>query len=459
MFLEKALDDMTKKNKVVVGFDLGNDNTQISLSRVEQNMPDTISLVAGEEQYQIPTVLCRKKLQEEMKNGTRTVKGVWTMGKDALQQAAQKQGTLVEDLLLLAKNGVNVEVGSEEFEAKALLEIFLRKCLSLIGAYVKVEDIIGIVFTLKDMNSGLMKMIREIMQGLDAKKAEIFFMSHEDCFFQYMIHQPEEMWIHDVLLYEYRLDGIRSFCMQMNRNTRPIVAFMEKDMFPQMKMTDVSHMKAEQKAAFFRQLDDAFLEIVKKQCSQRNVSSVFLLGDVFSKEWCKESLRFLCKGRRVFQGNNLFSKGACYGARQKVFPTLVSKEYVFLSEDKLRANIGIECNKGQERVYQPLLDAGTNWFEARREMDFILLKNNRMGLTITPLNGGKTRIAEMTLEGLVIRGNGTNRIGFSIFMEDVDTVVIEVVDKGFGEFFPSSGQRWRESFSLKQITNLETKEA
>ena len=46
---------MTKKNKVVVGFDLGNDYAQISYCRQDQSMPDTVSLVMGEEQYNIPT--------------------------------------------------------------------------------------------------------------------------------------------------------------------------------------------------------------------------------------------------------------------------------------------------------------------------------------------------------------------------------------------------------------------
>lgn len=452
MFLEKAFDEMTKKNKVVVGFDLGNDSSQISLCRVEQSMPDTISLVAGAEEYHIPTVLCRKPLAEEIKNGNQTVKGLWSMGREALQQASEKQGTLVEDLLLLAKNGVKVQVGEEEFEAEELLEVFLRKCLVLISSYARIEDIICIVFALKDMNPKLMKMLKRIMKRLDTAKAAISFMSHEDCFYQYMIHQPEEMWLHDVFLYEYKTDGIRSFCMNMNRNTRPVVAFIESDRFPQMKMTEVANMKAEQKVAFFRQLDDAFLEIAREQFEGKTVTSVFLLGDIFSKEWCKESLRFLCRGRRVFQGNNLFSKGACYGARERALPSTLSQDYVYLSEEKLKANIGIACNRGTEKAYQPLLNAGTNWFEARREIDFILARENRLPITVTPLDSGKPRVAEITLEGLQVRGNRTNRIGLAVSMENADTIVIEVVDKGFGEFFPATGQVWRESFSLEQIS-------
>ena len=452
MFLEKAIDEIGKKNKVVIGFDLGNNTSQISLCRIEQSMPDTISLVAGAEEYNIPTVLCRRTLEDEMKNSTQTVRGLWAMGKEALQLYEQKHGVLVEDLLLLAKNGVKVQVGEDEFEAEELLEVFLRKCFGLISSYTRVEDVICIMFTLKDMNAELMKMIKRIVKRIDKGRAQVSFMTHEDCFYQYMIHQPEEMWLHDVLLYEYRVDGIRSFCMRLNRNTRPIVVFMEKEQFPQMKMSEVSNMKAEQKTAFFRQLDDAFLEITREQCEGKNITSVFLLGDVFSKEWCRESLRFLCKNRRVFQGNNLFSKGACYGARERVVPSVLSKEYVYLSEEKLKANIGIECNKGSQKVYQPLLDAGTNWFDAKKEMDFILAKHNGVLLTVTPLNGGRQRIAEITLEGLQVRGNRTNRIGLSVYMENADTVAIEIEDKGFGEFFPSTGQRWKESFSIEQIS-------
>jgi len=47
MLIDRALDEMTKKNKVVVGFDLGNDYSQISYCRQNQSMPDTVSLVMG----------------------------------------------------------------------------------------------------------------------------------------------------------------------------------------------------------------------------------------------------------------------------------------------------------------------------------------------------------------------------------------------------------------------------
>lgn len=440
---------MTKKNKVVVGFDLGNDYSQISYCRQDQSMPDTVSLVMGEEQYNIPTLLCRKK-------GV-TGSAAWLIGKEALKAAKDGEGTLVDNLLVLAKNNTSVKVGTdsaaeEALTAEYLLELFVRKALALLSAYIVSEEIAAVAFTLKEMDKGIMELLRNATNRAGQRKLEIYFLSHEDCFFQYMLHQPQEMWIHDVLLYDYRNDGIDSHLLSMNRKTNPVACFIETLHYPQMQIPDLSDKNETAKSAFYKQLDMTLLEIVRKNCDQRVITSVFLLGEHFSKEWCRDSLKYMCRERRVFQGNNLFSKGACYGARERVYPSTLSGAYVYLSADKLRANIGMTCDKGQAEVYYPILDAGTNWYEANRVFDVMLVKNNTITLNISPVDGKKTRVARISLEGMKVRGNKTNRVELRFYMEDANAVQIEITDKGFGEFFPSTGQVWKECLPLEAIT-------
>lgn len=451
MLIDRALDEMTKKNRVVVGFDLGNDYSQISYCRQNQSMPDTVSLVMGEEQYNIPTLLCRKNDVEG--------EAAWLIGRDALKVAKEGQGVLVENLLLLAKNNVSVRVGAdsdslsgEELSAEYLLRIFVKKALAILSAYVMSEDIAAVAFTMNEIDPGVMKMLRNISKHIGKRKTEVYFLSHEDCFFQYIIHQPQEMWIHDVLLYDYGSDGIKSYLLSMNRKTNPVACFMDAAQYPQMKIPDLSDKSETAKGAFFKQFDSELLEIVRKNCDQRVITSVFLLGDSFSKDWCRESLKYMCRGRRVFQGNNLFSKGACYGARERVYPSTLSTSYVYLSEDKLRANIGMTCDRGQTEVYYPILDAGTSWYEAQNTFDVMLVKNNAITLNIIPVDGRKTRVARISLEGLKVRGNKTNRVELRFYMEDANAVQIEITDKGFGEFFPSTGQVWKECLPLEVIT-------
>jgi len=381
----------------------------------------------------------------------------WLIGREAQKAAQEGQGTIVEDLLLHANNNDNVLVrktasAGEEFPADELLGIFVRKALAMLSAYIVAEDIAAVAFTMKEIDTGVMKMLRSIIKNIGQRRIEVYFLSREDCFFQYMIHQPQEMWIHDVLLYDYKSDGIKSYLLSMNRKTNPVACFIDSAEYSQMQIPDLADKNETAKSAFFKQLDSVLLEIVRKNCDQRIITSVFLLGDSFSRDWCRESLKYMCRGRRVFQGNNLFSKGACYGARERVFPSTLSTSYVYLSEDKLRANIGMTCDRGQNEVYYPILDAGTNWYEAQNTFDVILASNNAITLNISPVDGRKTRVARISLEGLKVRGNRTNRVGLRFYMEDANAVQIEIIDKGFGEFFPSTGQVWKECLPLEVIT-------
>ena len=76
--------------------------------------------------------------------------------------------------------------------------------------------------------------------------------------------------------------------------------------------------------------DASFLKIVSEVTGGHIVSAVYLTGDGFDGEWMKESLSFLCKGRRVFMGKNLYSKGACYAAARKCMTEDVYKRQMYL---------------------------------------------------------------------------------------------------------------------------------
>lgn len=440
MFIDKAFEEMGKKNKVVIGFDLRNDYSQISYCTADQSIPDTYSLVVGEEQYNIPTILLLKTNEQGEFS--------WSVGKNVQKTANGDNGILIENFLNSTDTGEKIVSGKTEFEPEYLLEIFIKKTLSKVCAFLGTDEIGAITFTLEKMSLHMMDVLRKIICSIKGKKTEVFFLSHEDCFFQYIIHQPEEMWIHDVILYDYQNKGIKSMILHANRKTNPIACFVETNNYNEINIPDVIGLNDDDKEKLYKKSDKELLEIVQEQCESRNVTSIFLLGDVFSKQWCKESLKYMCKSRRVFQGNNMFSKGACYGARERLYSSALSKTYIYLSDEKLRANIGMNCNKGQKEIYHPILDAGINWYDAKNEFDVMLIKNNVIALTISPLDGRRSKIASISLDGLKVRGNKTNRINLKFFMNEPDVLQIEIKDKGFGEIFSSTGQVWKESLKL-----------
>ncbi len=159
----------------------------------------------------------------------------------------------------------------------------------------------------------------------------------------------------------------------------------------------------------------------------------------------KESLRYLCNGQRVFQGNNLYGKGACFGMMERLVPSDMGKRHVFLGRDKLKVNVGMKILRQGEETYFALLDAGINWFEAQQTFEFYQQGGNRLELQITSLTGGKHKLAEIILEGLE---QDVSRLKAHISFQDENHILVEIEDLGLGVFRPATHNIWRECIEV-----------
>lgn len=426
-----------KKNRtgIVAGYDLGRGHAQISYFCPEDKEPVTVSAMAGTEQYNIPAALCK-----------RTGVGQWYYGKEAVKAAAEEKGTLVEDLLLLAKRGEEVMVEGESYDPVALLTLFVKRSLSMLTLHVPVEQVEAFLFTVEDLSPRMVEVLGKVAAGLQLPTQQIYFQNHLESFYSYILYQEQELWNHDVLIFEY--DSImKQFCLECNQRTTPRVVFIESREYPAMKRYRWQE-DAEERELQKVHLDQEFLRIAEECLEGRIVSTVYLLGDGFKEDWARESLRMLCRTRRVFQGNNLYSKGACYGMRERLSPGEQGKKYVYLGEDKLKSNIGMEVVRRGEDSYFAVLDAGTNWYEAAADFDLILESGNQVTFRITPLTGGTVSYRTVTLEGLPERPRSTTRLNIHIEMNAVDQAAVRILDLGFGELFKTSGKGWTQTLQI-----------
>lgn len=423
------------KDKIIVGYDLGNKYSQISYCTYENDTPETLSVVAGGESYNIPTVLCKRKGVSQ-----------WFYGREAHKHAGEEGGELVENLVSLARLGEKVVVGEEEFDPVALLTLFMKRSLALLSMVSGIERIGAMMISCENLDSRMVEILNTVVSGLGLKTKEVFFQGHVESFYYYTIHQPAELWSRQVVVCDYNADYIKMYRLECNRRTTPVVAFVDEEEYPFIPYSGQAEEPVLE--SLMRQMDEKFVTILKEVCEGRMISSAYLIGEGFREDWMQESLRYLCRGRRVFQGNNLYSKGACYGMREKLFASEIGKSHVFLGNEKLKANIGMKVFRQGEKSYCALMDAGISWFDARCELEFYLEGDNSFELIITPLNGRDVKYAQITLEGLPIRAGAASRLYMEIKMTAENRIQIEIEDLGFGEMFPSSGQKWTESFEV-----------
>ncbi|MCI8541853.1 DUF5716 family protein [Acetatifactor aquisgranensis] len=426
-------------DRLIVGYDLGNEYSQISFAVSESAEAQSLSQVAGAEVYNIPTALYKRK-------GTNQ----WLFGREALR-ADSEEGILVENLLSMALGKEPVVIDGENFDPVALLALFFKRSLGLLSQVGK--KLSALMVTCSSLNRDMLDVLLRMVEGARLKADRIAVQSYEESFYGYMLRQPKELWGGDVILFDYRRGGICMMRMECNRRTTPIVTFVKEKMyeFPEDALLrwGEESVLGELNPERQQELDTAFLKVAQEVCGEGTAGSVFLIGDGFAQEWMKESLRFLCKGRRVFQGNNLFSKGACCGMQERIMPGEMGKTHVFLGNDKLKANIGIRLFRQGEESYYALLDAGENWYEAEHVMELYLQEGNELALTITPLaesqTAGRSRLVRIILEGLPGK---VSRLGARFFLKEENRLSVEVKDLGFGEYRVSSGRVWKEEIEI-----------
>ena len=422
------------KGKAVIGYDLTKTTAQISYYFVSDPEPQTVSVITGAEQYNIPTVLSK-----------RPGVGQWLYGQDAIK-SAEEGYILVDDLLLKALRGEEVMVEDCLYDPVSLLTLFIKRTLGLLNMGVGMKNTEAFMFTVEELDTRVVEVLSRIAATLNLQDVKISYESHKESFYNYVLHQSPELWARGVLSFEYN-EGLTSMLLESTKNTKPSVVTIRSAEYSGMSRITWPEDENE-KENKREELDLQFADIARNVVEKNDIGTVYLLGDGFKEGWAKESLRVVCRNRRVFQGNNLYSKGACYSMRELLNPSELDRAYVYLGDDKLKSNIGMKALRRGEDSYFAILDAGKAWYKAKADFDMILEDGDEFSLILTSVTGGHITEKVIKLDGLPKRPRGTTRLSFHVEMSSINTLEIEITDLGFGEIIKSSGRAWNHSIEI-----------
>ena len=413
---------MINGDKMIIGYDLSYRYAQISYSRINADTPQTYAPADKEKQFNIPLCLFKRNALNQ-----------WFLGREAFAAKEQEEGHFLDNLFMQALQQEETVIGEEVFETVALLALFIKRSLYLPGKECRLEKVAGIMFTIPVLTEKTVELMQQVIVLLNLPECKIAFQSREESIYQYIIRQPKELWREDVLLYDSNGEEITAYRFKRNQNTRPVVAFVEEKELGRLYGDD-------------EQKDGQFLEMVRESAGISDVCA-FLLGEGFHGEWSQDSLRLLCHNRRVFKGNDLYSKGACFGIQEKLADKK-QMQMIFLSKDKLRTNVGKQVMRSSQESYLAILDGGENWYDCHKEWDVILTQGNELVFCLTPLDGRNVRNVEVVLDELPKRRDKMTRLHLQAVMKSSTMMEVEITDMGFGDFAPATDMRFVQQIDL-----------
>ncbi len=412
--------DNDNKGKLIIGFDLGEENTQISVS-VGGGEPDSISLVANKSMYIVPTVLC-------VRNDTRD----WLAGDEAVRCRNRDAGVFVSQLLEKLESGEKTDIFGTEYAPPALLERFIRKVYAAVKQQYP-EELAGIYAAVRNKTDVKQKAIEKAFEAVGVEKEKIHVLSYMEAFMYYAVSQKKELWVNDVALFDFDEEGLKFCQLSANRKSLPItVTVSGQDFSDELKFSALAGSES--------RLVSSFKSITDRVLYRQIISTIYFTGAGFDGNWADDAIKSLCLGRRVFKGQNLYSKGAAYAGVIK--ESAGYKDFLFLTEGQIRYSVSIRMFKDNHIGEFRLVEAGTPWEKVKAKTVGILDNTDEVFFTIYHAVRKETKHLVMNLKNIVQRENKTTRVLVAVKFLDRDTAVITVKDLGFGEFYENTYRVW-----------------
>ncbi len=398
---------------VYYGIDINDRYTMLSFYQKHMDEPETVSTVMGSENYQIPTYLAKKK-------GV----GQWFIGNEARTQVKMQQATGVDQLLSKALSREEVYIEQERYDARELLVIFLKKLLGIPGYFMAGRTVGKLVFALEKLDQVSLELFTMVTNRLGLDANQLVLLDYRECFYYYALNQSPQIFLHDVALFDYSASGLKHYLLERNTHTIPQVVTMHQG----------NH------GSLLDNRDLEFDAVIDRAFAGRNVSAVYLIGDGFDGDWMKRSLQKLCRGRRVFAGKNLYSKGACYGGLvkngEKDWP------FVYMGDNELKVNIFLKVLDQDNTRFFSLVSAGESWYESRGECEVILDGTPEIEFWVQRPDSREAHVEVLELTDLPKRQNRTTRLRITAVPLSDREISLQIRDLGFGEIVASSNQTW-----------------
>lgn len=407
-------------NSYYIGIDLNDNYAMVSFFQQNMKEPETVSTVAGSEVFQIPLVLARRKSI-----------GKWYYGDEARKLSKSGEMVCIDQLLKRALNNEKIVIDDDSFMAEELLALFLKKVMELPSKLGNPSSFDRLVICVDRLTKENMSMFYGMSVRLGINSRQLTVIDRKESFYYFALNQDKSLWLHDVVLFMQENESIYFYSLKRDLRTTPQVVSIDKSISYTLDTNDK---------------DKSFSDIINESFKNWVISTVFLVGDTFAEGWMKQSVSLLCKGRRVFMGNNLFTKGACYAAATR------DKEaewpFVYMGENEMKFNLSLKVHDKGELSFYNLISAGSNWFEAKGQCEVIISGSYEVDFWKQLPKSREAKIETLRLTDMPPRPDRATRIRITATPVSDDRIDIEIKDLGFGEIFMGSGKVWHYEMTM-----------
>lgn len=411
-----------------IGMDLCSDSTQISFYNDIKREPETVNQLNNKETYMMPNILFYSKES-----------GDWYVGSEASEARFKEEGIILDELYKNAYSEELVEVDGNKYTFR---QLFLRMLTMHINSFLyryEGATVKKLVITIPEYSKKMFRVLSGLHRELGIPEECVSITSHLDSGLYYIFNQSSDLWVNNVALFDYNADGLSYYRIDITRGKEPeVISVTHEDYSNQFNM-----------ALFGGDnilMDATFAKIAENEMKKTYISSVFLTGLGFSEKWMNKSRTILCQGRRVFAGQNIYTKGACYRAVGGEYEEFYKRFFVETKENVIY-DIGISSGD-EEDNFIPIALGGRQWYNIHGKINIILDDTDEITLVYRSKKTEQELREIVKLHGIPKRPNKTSKFSLEVEFDDPHRGAVIIKDVGFGKLFPTTNKIYRKEFEV-----------
>ena len=413
---------MQETGKLVLGIDLCDDITQVTVMRPHAAEPDAVCFDARTRKEFLPTLLCQNR------------DGTWSIG-----EVASPADAVLPTFFHAVVKGEQVTQGEAVYSGRELLERYVSLLMKKIRDRFENAEIGFVAITCEEVNGtgAARELLRELFEKQEGFADRCIVLSHSEAFLHFVIRQEEGLWKSGSAVFDYTTEGLLFYHMECRlANGRRLLVADYKDYSDVIPPDFVTQGDGGQGALTFERLAG--------EAMQQKPASLFVTGRGFEGDWVSDVLRFLSTGRRVFRGQNLYTQGACY-AGAELFRGEQNVDFSVLTPEQVTVDVFLMAENAEREEGVLLVTAGEFYKEIYARTEVILDATDKLTFKILPAGETTPKMIRISPDIPEVRGDKTSRYEIRVFFAKRDLMIIQLKETGFGAFYPSSYRIYEET--------------
>ena len=416
---------------LTIGIDYTDQYCQACYYSERHGRPESVSGGTDVLRYLIPSVLCLDQNSSE-----------WVIGNAALRIEEQDGVLAFRDLLKHARENDAVFTGEREYTYVQLLAAFFGQLLEFIRIRTSVMTVESITVTMKQTDRLTKDILEQAFGILQIPASGIKLLSASESFGYYILNEDPGLWQDGALVFDFSSEGffVKQLHVQFHKD-QPVIYVNDYDFSADFSVDSLAS------EVLRNQMDLKISNLYLDLISKGENASVYFTGEGFDEQWFLATLNSISGNRRAFKGNNIYVKGACIAGHLR--STGIVQGFPIICKGRTRADIFLQAWDNGMLSDILLSPAATDWYDAGYEGDFILEEEEKIFFRIVSIMTGAVTNVELDLSSFPKRPAKTTRIRVRICYSGEYDCEISAQDRGFGEFFPDSGEQVSRRINLE----------